>query len=296
MGNNALENVLKKVRETGTANKVMEKMMKEALTKEELKEVPLFGLKENPYQPRMEIKSEEVQELANSIQENGLLQPILVARFGKEYYIIAGHRRVEAHKLLGKENIKARIIRNVDDKTLASISLIENLQREDLDIIETAIAIKRYKEEFNKTLDEIGKELGKTKSWISRILSVLSLPQEIIDDIKNNKSTSDVNSLNLINSVSKFDKKFLLRNFCPECQGIGDFQVWLYKNFLKNGRDWLRETIDKLKKQTKPKEVKDVEYKFTKNGATIKINKKLSDEDKQLLEELIKDLLEQVRN
>ena len=296
MGNNALENVLKKVRETGTANKVMEKMMKEALTKEELKEVSLLELKENPYQPRIEIKSEEVQELANSIQENGLLQPILVARFGKEYYIIAGHRRVEAHKLLGKENIKARIIRNVDDKTLASISLIENLQREDLDIIETAIAIKRYKEEFNKTLDEIGKELGKTKSWISRMLSVLSLPQEIIDDIKNNKSTSDVDSLNLINSMSKFDKKFRMRNFCPECQDIGDFQVWLYKNFLKNGRDWLRETIDKLKKQTKPKEVKDVEYKFTKNGATIKINKKLSDEDKQLLEDLIKDLLEQVES
>ena len=295
MGNNALENVLKKVRETGTANKVMEKMMKEALTKEELKEVPLSGLKENPYQPRIEIKSEEIQELANSIQENGLLQPILVARFGKEYYIIAGHRRVEAHKLLGKENIKARIIRNVDDKTLASISLIENLQREDLDIIETAIAIKRYKEEFNKTLDEIGKELGKTKSWISQILSVLSLPQEIIEDIKNNKSTSDVNSLNRINNIAKL-KKFSMLNFCPECQDIGDFQGWLYKNFLKNGRDWLRETIDKIKKQTKPKEVKDVEYRFTKNGATIKINKKLSDEDKQLLEELIKDLLEQIKS
>ena len=85
-----------------------------------------------------------------------------------------------------------------------------------------------------------------------------------------------------------------LFNFCQECQDIGDFQGWLYKNFLKNGRDWLRETIDKIKKQTKPKEVKDVEYKFTKNGATIKINKKLSDEDKQLLEELIKDLLEQI--
>ena len=157
MGNNTLENVLKKVKETGTANKIMEKMMKEALTKEELKEVPLSELKENPYQPRIEIKSEEVQELANSIKEMGLLQPILVAKFGKEYYIIAGHRRVEAHKLLGKENIKARIMRKVDDKTLASISLIENLQREDLDIIETAIAIKRYKEEFNKTLNEIGK-------------------------------------------------------------------------------------------------------------------------------------------
>ena len=269
--------------------------LKNKVQREELEDISIELLQENPYQPRIEIKSEEVQELANSIQENGLLQPILVARFGKEYYIIAGHRRVEAHKLLGKENIKARIIRNVDDKTLASISLIENLQREDLDIIETAIAIKRYKEEFNKTLDEIGKELGKTKSWISQILSVLSLPQEIIDDIKNNKSTSDVNSLNRINSIAKL-KKFSMLNFCPECQGIGDFQVWLYKNFLKNGRDWLRETIDKLKKQTKPKEVKDVEYKFTKNGATIKINKKLSDEDKQLLEDLIKDLLEQVES
>ena len=269
--------------------------LKNKVQREELEDMSIELLQDNPYQPRIEIKSEEVQELANSIQENGLLQPILVARFGKEYYIIAGHRRVEAHKLLGKENIKARIIRNVDDKTLASISLIENLQREDLDIIETAIAIKRYKEEFNKTLDEIGKELGKTKSWISRMLSVLSLPQEIIDDVKNNKSTSDVDSLNRINNIVKI-KKLSMLNFCSECREIGDFQGWLHKNFLKNGRDWLRETIDKLKNQTKPKEIKDVEYKFTKNGATIKINKKLSDENKQLLEELIKDLLEQIKD
>ena len=174
-----------------------------------------------------------------------------------------------------KEKIKAIYVNGIEKRDLASIAITENLQREDLDIIETAIAIKRYKEEFNKTPDEIGKELGKDKGWISKMLSVLSLPQEIIDDVKNNKSTSDVDSLNLINSISKFDKKFRMRNFCPECRDIGDFQGWLYKNFLKNGRDWLRETIDKLKNQTKPKEIKDVEYKFTKNGATIKINKKL---------------------
>jgi len=125
-------------------------------------------------------------------------------------------------------------------------------------------------------------------------LSVLSLPQEIIDDINNNKSTSDVNSLNRINSIAKL-KKFSMLNFCSECQSIGDFQGWLYKNFLKNGRNWLRETIDKIKNQTKPKEVKKIEYKFTKNGVTIKINQKLSDEDKQLLEKLITDLLEQIK-
>ena len=279
-------------------NKYAIKKAKDILNKEgQVVEVKLDKIYDNPYQPRIEIKEKELEELANSIKEKGLLQPVLVFNDKKEnkLYLIAGHRRYYAHKLLGKEKIKVIYVNGIEKKDLASIAITENLQREDLDIIETAIAIKRYKEEFNKTLDEIGKELGKTKSWISQILSVLSLPEEIIDDIKNNKSTSDVNSLNKINSIAKL-KKFSMLNFCPECQDIGDFQGWLYKNFLKNGRDWLRETIDKLKKQTKPKEVKDVEYKFTKNGANIKINKKLSDEDKQLLEELIKDLLEQIKD
>jgi ParB family chromosome partitioning protein len=280
-------------------NKYAIKKAKDILNKEgQVVEVKLDKIYDNPYQPRIEIKKKELEELANSIKEKGLLQPVLVFNDKKEnkLYLIAGHRRYYAHKLLGKEKIKVIYVNGIEKKDLASIAITENLQREDLDIIETAIAIKRYKEEFNKTLDEIGKELGKTKSWISRMLSVLSLPQEIIDDVKNNKSTSDVDSLNLINSISKFDKKFRMRNFCPECRDIGDFQGWLHKNFLKNGRDWLRETIDKLKNQTKPKEIKDVEYKFTKNGATIKINKKLSDEDKQLLEELIKDLLEKIKD
>ena len=278
-------------------NKYAIKKAKDILNKEgQVVEVKLDKIYDNPYQPRIEIKEKELEELANSIKEKGLLQPVLVFNNKKEnkLYLIAGHRRYYAHKLLGKEKIKVIYVNGIEKKDLASIAITENLQREDLDIIETAIAIKRYKEEFNKTLDEIGKELGKTKSWISQILSVLSLPEEIIDDIKNNKSTSDVNSLNRINSIAKL-KKLNMFNFCQECQDIGDFQVWLYKNFLKNGRDWLRETIDKLKKQTKPKEVKDVEYKFTKNSATIKINKQLSNKNKQLLEELIKDLLEQIK-
>jgi ParB family chromosome partitioning protein len=278
-------------------NKYAIKKAKDILNKEgQIVEVKLDKIYDNPYQPRIEITEKELEELANSIKAKGLLQPILVFDDKKEnkLYLIAGHRRYYAHKLLGKEKIKAIYVNGIEKKDLASIAITENLQREDLDIIETAMAIKRYKEEFNKTLDEIGKELGKTKSWISQILSVLSLPQEIINDINNNKSTSDVNSLNRINSIAKL-KKFSMLNFCLECQSIGDFQGWLYKNFLKNGRNWLRETIDKIKNQTKPKEVKKIEYKFTKNGATIKINQKLSDEDKQLLEKLITDLLEQIK-
>jgi len=140
--------------------------------------------------------------LANSIKEKGLLQPILVVKADTGYYIIAGHRRVEAHKLLGKDKIKARVIK-ADEEDLASLSLIENLQREDLDLIETAMALKKYKEEFNKTLEKIGKEIGKTKGYVSQILNILNLPEEIINDIKENKRTKDITALNWLNSYAK---------------------------------------------------------------------------------------------
>jgi len=251
----------------------------------EIREVPLSSLKENPYQPRIEIKPEEVKDLANSIREKGLLQPILVAKADTGYYIVAGHRRVEAHKWLGKEKIKARVIK-ADKENLASISLIENLQREDLDLIETAMALKKYKEEFNKSYEDIGKEIGKSKSYVIKILNVLNLPEEIIKDIKENKSTKDILALNMLNSYSKKIGVNMFTNSekAQENEENEEFKkgkneiIELYQGFLKYGRGWLKDEIDKRLKSLTRQKAPGIKMEVGKRKTKIEINIPLTQE------------------
>jgi ParB family chromosome partitioning protein len=284
-------------------HKIMVAKMKELKENKEnkIREVSLSSLKENPYQPRIEIKPEEVKDLANSIREKGLLQPILVAKADTGYYIVAGHRRVEAHKWLGKDKIKARVIK-ADKESLASISLIENLQREDLDLIETAMALKKYKEEFSKTLEEIGKEIGKTKGYVSQILNVLNLPEEIIKDIKENKSTKDVTALNWLNSYAK--KKFSTLNKPSNPQEIGkngEFKkgkneiIELYQGFLKYGREWLKDEIDKRLKSLTRQKAPGIKMEVGKRKTKIEINIPLTQEAIDKLKALIEEFAEEFK-
>ncbi len=285
---NELKKILEKRKKEGTVNTIMQKQLRGDF--KEIQEIPLERLLENPYQPRIEIKLDEVRELANSIKEQGLIQPIVVTKAdNSNYYIVGGHRRVEAHRFLGKDKIKAYVV-EADPKKLASMSIVENLQREDLDLIETAMAIKRYKEDFEKTLEEIAKEIGKTKGWVSQVLNVLKLPEKIIQDIKENKSTKDVTALNWLNSYAKKKFSTLNKSQNPEKSGSLESvisQKWenevfeLYQGFLKNGREWLKKEIEnRLKREEKAKP--KVELKITKkNGITIKIRENLSLDDKR---------------
>jgi ParB family chromosome partitioning protein len=292
--NKNLDIVINQYKQNGTANL----QMKQALRGEdkEIATIPLAFLKENPYQPRIEIKPEEIKDLANSIKEKGLLQPILVAKADeRNYYIVAGHRRVEAHKWLGKQTIKARVIK-ADNENLASISLIENLQREDLDLIETAMALKKYKEEFDKSYEEIGKEIGKTKGYISQILSVLNLPNEIIQDIKENKTTKDITSLNKLNSYSK--KKFSTLNKLSNNHNIEAKEqlkkvkneiLELYQGFLANGREWLKKEIDSKLKNVSKNKKKDIVVNFGKRKTEIKLNIELNNEEIEVIKNFLKE-------
>jgi len=267
--------------------------------KEILIEIPLNSLRESPYQPRIEIKPEEIKDLANSIKEKGLLQPILVVKADTGYHIVAGHRRVEAHKWLGKDKIKARVIK-ASDEDLASLSLIENLQRENLDLIETAMALKKYKEEFNKTLEEIGKEIGKTKGYISQILNILNLPEEIIKDIKENKSTKDVTALNWLNSYAK--KKFSVLNNSSNPQEIeenGGLEkgkkeiIELYQGFLKYGRGWLKDEIDDRLKSISRRKAPGIKMEISKRKTKLEINVPLTQEAINKLKALIEEFTEE---
>lgn len=131
-------------------------------------------------QPRKFFDKEALEELAASISENGLLQPILVREYGDgRYQIIAGERRFRASKLAGLSEIPAIVLER-DDKKAAEIALIENIQREDLNPLEEAMAYKALSEEYGMTQEELSQKVGKSRSAIANSLRLLDLPDEIL--------------------------------------------------------------------------------------------------------------------
>ena len=140
-------------------------------------EIPLTEIRSNPYQPRKEFDEQSLREFADSIKEHGVIQPIIVKKSIKGYEIIAGERRTRASKMAGKETIPA-IIRDFTDQEMMEIALIENIQREDLNPIEEAEALAKIIESNNMTQEEAAKKFGKSRSYITNILGLLSLPDK----------------------------------------------------------------------------------------------------------------------
>ena len=166
---------------------VEEKIVQET-PKEEIVMIKLNELRSNPYQPRKIFNEEALQELANSIKEHGIFQPIIVKKSIKGYEIIAGERRVKASMMAGKEEIPA-IIRDFNDTQMMEIALLENLQREDLTSIEEANAYRKLQETLSITQEELAHRLGKSRSHITNMLGLLNLPENIQNDINNKKIT-----------------------------------------------------------------------------------------------------------
>lgn len=140
-------------------------------------EVPLAQIHPNPDQPRTNFKPEEIEELANSIKRDGLLQPILVRRMGDHYEIIAGERRWQACRSLGMETIPVRFWMADEDKAL-ELALVENIQRSDLNPIEEAYGYKRLMERRGMTQSEVAQTVSKGRSTIANALRLLDLPEE----------------------------------------------------------------------------------------------------------------------
>ena len=156
----------------------MERQIYETASKEEIIEIDISELRPNPYQPRKIFKDEALQELAASIKEHGVFQPIIVKKSIKGYEIIAGERRFRASKLAGLTKIPA-IVRAFTDEQMMEIALLENLQRENLNAIEEATAYKSMIDKLFLTQDELAKKVGKSRSHITNILGLLRLPIEV---------------------------------------------------------------------------------------------------------------------
>ncbi len=132
----------------------------------------------NPHQPRQEFNEVSLTELASSIREHGILQPLLVAPSGGRYQLIAGERRLRAAKIAGLKEVPV-VTRTLDEQSKLELALIENVQRENLNPIEAAASYKKLMDEFNLTQDEIARKVGKARPTIANTIRLLSLPVEI---------------------------------------------------------------------------------------------------------------------
>lgn len=146
--------------------------------KEGLREIPVKEISPNPRQTRQVFEKEALRELAASIKEVGLVQPIIVRRSARGYELVSGERRLRAFKHLGEEMIPA-LVREMDEEDTAAAVLIENIQREDLNPVEEALAYRRLLEEFAITQEDVARRVGKSRSAVTNALRLLSLPLQV---------------------------------------------------------------------------------------------------------------------
>ena len=151
--------------------------------------IAVTSIETNPYQPRARFDEEAMQELAESIRQQGIIQPITVRQLGpNQYQLISGERRLQASKLAGLESIPA-YVRKADDQQMLELALIENIQRENLNAIEIALSFQRLVSECNLKQEELGERVGKKRTTVTNYLRLLKLPPDIQIGLRDNKIT-----------------------------------------------------------------------------------------------------------
>jgi ParB family chromosome partitioning protein len=141
-------------------------------------EINLDNIMPNPYQPRQTWNDEQLRELADSIKENGLIQPIIVRQKGSKYEIVAGERRFRAAEIAGLQKIPA-MVRKTDDSEMLALALVENIHRADLNPIEKAKAYQNFMETFGLTQEQAAQKLGQDRSVVANYIRLLNLPAEV---------------------------------------------------------------------------------------------------------------------
>lgn len=245
----------------------LEEKIMETVHEEEIQELPLNELRVNPYQPRKTFNEESLNELAESIKEHGVFQPIIVKKSIKGYEIVAGERRFRASKLAGKETIPA-IVRNFTDEEMMEIAVLENLQRENLNAVDEANAYKTLMENLHLTQDQVSKRVNKSRSHITNLLGILSLPEDVLTLVKENKlSMGHARCLSKLSDIEKINE--LTKKVLEENLSVRELEA------LSSGNEIERK--NKTVKSPKSNEYTSLEKELTEYyGTKVKIaNKKL---------------------
>ena len=248
-------------------NKFEEKIVNDT-PKEEIIDLKLSDLRPNPYQPRKVFDEEKLEELANSIKEYGVFQPIIVKKSIKGYEIIAGERRAKASKIAGKETIPA-IVRNFTDEEMMEIALLENLQRENLNAIEEASAYTKLLDTLNLTQEELAEKLGKSRSHITNMIGLLTLPDEVKNMISEEKIS--MSHARVLSKIKDNEKIITLANkIVKEKLNVRDVELIAQDN-----------TIEKKHKIINKKH--DSEYLYLENSLSEKLGTKVKINNKKIV-------------
>jgi ParB family chromosome partitioning protein len=168
--------------------KIKVKSVKED-TKKSMIEVDVEKIVPNPYQPRQNFEQEALKELAKSIKEHGILQPLILVRVDDDQYqVLAGERRLKASKLIGLKKVPA-IVRTASEQQKLELALVENVQRKNLNPLEEACSFQKLINEFNLTQDSVATKVGKDRSWVSNHLRLFKLPVEVQNALAEEKIT-----------------------------------------------------------------------------------------------------------
>ncbi len=190
------------------------------IEKEEVIDIALNIIQPNPFQPRRHFDEQSLNELAESIRSNGVLQPVIVKKISSGYMLVTGERRCRASKIAGFTTVPA-IVRDYNNQYLAELALLENIQREDLTIVEEAEAYQNAIKSMNLTHLELANKIGKSRSYVSNALGILNLPEEVLSEINSGnitmghaRSLSKLKDITRIKKISKMiiDEKLTVRD------------------------------------------------------------------------------------
>jgi ParB family chromosome partitioning protein len=239
-------------------------------------DIDLKLINPNPYQPRKKFDQSKLVELSQSIKEYGILTPILVRKFGDKYQIVAGERRFRAAQLSKLKTVPV-IIEAFNDNQMMEIALIENIQREDLNVIEEARAFAGIQTSFKVTQEQLSKRLGKSRSYIANLLRLLSLPNNVQDMIAEDKlSMGHARTLIGLNNqeIEKLAKEIVGKK-------LNVRQTETLVNLHKKGNDKAYLNLEK-------KLSNKYNRKVNISGKTIKISFKDEKDLNKLVDELLK--------
>lgn len=241
-------------------------------------EIEIDKIKLNPYQPRKIFNEDKLNELSNSIITNGLLQPIVVTRDGENFLLIAGERRLKATKMAEKTTIKALVI-DVEDSKLRELALIENIQRDDLNIIEIAYSYAGLINDYNITHEELAKLVSKSRSSITNVLRLLTLSNDTQKMIGSDKIS--LGHAKLLVGLSQEKQKIIVDSIIGQKLSVRETEILVKK--LKNDTneiEKLNSNSDKtnrfnyksLENITEKLKIDNLDAKIDKNYFKIKIN------------------------
>lgn len=259
--------------------------------KSQLKELKISDISPDPEQPRRHFNKEKLEELANSIRIHGVLQPIVVVRKNSKFLIVAGERRYRASKLAGLERVPA-VVRELSDQNRLELSLIENIQRDNLNVLEMAEAYLKLREQFNLTAKEIGERVGgRSESAVLNTLRLLKLPQIVKDYIISGKlKEGQVRPLLKIDeeTIKKILPKIIEENWSS--RKIEQFLV-NYKKQIEESKKVepkkVNNHFEKTVKHISKKLSADVDIKTSARGSGKIVIKFKSEEELKRLEEIL---------